>query len=94
MVEDDPETADVDETSDGKCEFADGLIVSTGAEADTLASRGCRRCRRRLPLLSFNREPVGPARIMCEPGCLARVRPDVLAAYEGYYDGAPATARS
>src|SRR3990170_2674671 len=40
VAEDDPETADVDETSDGQCEFADSLIAHTQAVADSLAAEG------------------------------------------------------
>ncbi len=43
------------------------------------------------PLLSFNSEPVGTGPFMCEPGCLAPGESLTLVAYEGYYDGAPAT---
>ena len=43
------------------------------------------------PLLSFNSQPVGTGPFMCEPGCLAPGESLTLAAYEGYYDGAPAT---
>jgi ABC-type transport system substrate-binding protein len=43
------------------------------------------------PLLSFNSEPVGTGPFMCEPGCLAPGESLTLVAYDGYYDGAPAT---
>ena len=43
------------------------------------------------PLLSFNSQPVGTGPFMCEPGCLAPGESLTLTAYEGYYDGAPAT---
>ena len=43
------------------------------------------------PLLSFNSQPVGTGPFMCEPGCLAPGESLTLVAYEGYYDGAPAT---
>jgi ABC-type transport system substrate-binding protein len=43
------------------------------------------------PLLSFNSEPVGTGPFMCEPGCLAPGESLTLVAYEGFYEGAPAT---
>ncbi len=89
VLEDDPETADVDETTDGKCEFADSLIVNTTAVAGTLASEGVDAVAAAYQLLSFNRDPVGSGPYQLDScsteGC-------VLTAFADYYNGAPVTA--
>lgn len=88
-VEDDPETADVDETDDGACGFADSLLVQLQGISDQLGSEGIDAVAAVYQLLSFNQEPVGSGPYMVEEcgleGC-------VLAAYEDYWQGAPATA--
>ena len=89
VAEDDPETADVDETSDGKCEFADSLIVPTTSVADSLATEGIDSVAAAYQLLSFNREPVGSGPYQLDEcsteGC-------VLTAFADYWNGAPVTA--
>lgn len=88
-VEDDPETADVDETDDGNCGFADSLLVQLQGISDQLASEGIDAVAAVYQLLSFNREPVGSGPYQVEScgleGC-------VLAAFEDYWQGAPVTA--
>ena len=87
-AEDDPETADVDETSTGECEFADSLIVPLQSVADSLASEGIDAVAAAYQLLSFNREPVGSGPYQVDScdldGC-------VLTAFEDYWQGAPVT---
>lgn len=88
-AEDDPETADVDETSTGECEFADSLIVPLTSVADSLASEGIDAVAAAYQLLSFNKEPVGSGPYQVESTSLEGV---VLTAFEDYWQGAPVTA--
>jgi len=87
-AEDDPETADVDETSDGQCDFAASLLTQLGGIADQLASEGIDAVAAVYQLLSFNQAPVGAGPYQFDScgleGC-------VLTAFEDYYLGAPAT---
>lgn len=87
-VEDDPETADVDETDDGQCGFADSLTTQLSGISDQLASEGIDAVAAVYQLLSFNQEPVGSGPFQLEScgleGC-------VLTAFEDYFLGAPVT---
>jgi ABC-type transport system substrate-binding protein len=87
-VEDDPETADVDETSTGECEFADSLIVQLQSVADSLSAEGVDAVAAAYQLLSFNRDPVGSGPYQVESVSLEGV---VLTAFEDYWQGAPVT---
>lgn len=87
-TEDDPETADVDETSDGQCDFADSLITPLQSVADSLASEGIDAVAAAYQLLSFNREPVGSGPYELESCSLEGC---VLAAFADYWQGAPVT---
>jgi ABC-type transport system substrate-binding protein len=88
-VEDDPETADEDETNDGACEWANSLLPSLTGISGQLASEGIDAVAAAYQLLSFNREPVGSGPYQVEScdldGC-------VLTAYEDYWQGTPVTA--
>ena len=53
--------------------------------------RGSTPSPRRIRCSPSTREPVGTGPFMCEPGCLAPGESLTLVAYEGFYDGAPAT---
>ncbi|HEX4983255.1 MAG TPA: ABC transporter substrate-binding protein, partial [Ilumatobacteraceae bacterium] len=88
-VEDDPETADVDETDDGECGFADSLLVQLQGISDSLASEGVDAVAAVYQLLSFNQNPVGSGPYQVEECSLEGC---VLAAFEDYWQGAPATA--
>jgi ABC-type transport system substrate-binding protein len=87
-TEDDPETADVDETDDGQCAFADSLIAPLQSVADSVGSEGIDAVAAAYQLLPFNREPVGSGPYQVEScsieGC-------VLTAFEDYWQGAPVT---
>lgn len=87
-TEDDPETADVDETDPGWCAFSESLVVSVQSVADSLASEGIDSVAAAYQLLSFNREPVGSGPYQVEScdleGC-------VLTAFEDYWQGTPVT---
>ena len=88
-TEDDPETADVDETDDGGCAFAESLVTQLQGISDQLASEGIDAVAAVYQLLSFNQEPVGSGPYQVEScgleGC-------VLTAHEGYWQGTPVTA--
>jgi ABC-type transport system substrate-binding protein len=87
-VEDDPETADVDETSDGQCEFAASLIPTLTGLSGSLQGEGIDAVAAVYSLLSFNQEPVGSGPFQLEScdldGC-------VLTAFADYHAGAPVT---
>ena len=87
-AEDDPETADVDESSDGQCEFADSLITPLQSVADSLASEGIDAVAAAYQLLSFNREPVGSGPYQLESCSLEGC---VLVAFADYWQGEPVT---
>jgi ABC-type transport system substrate-binding protein len=87
-VEDDPETADVDETSDGQCDFAASLLDQLNGISGQLESEGVDAVAAVYNLLSFNQEPVGSGPYQVDScgleGC-------VLTAFEDYWNGAPVT---
>jgi ABC-type transport system substrate-binding protein len=87
-VEDDPETADVDETNDGRCDFAASLIPTLTGLAGSLEGEGTDAVAAVYSLLSFNQEPVGSGPYQLEScdldGC-------VLTAFADYHGGAPVT---
>ena len=87
-VEDDPETADVDETNDGQCDFAASLLPTLTGLAGSLEGEGVDAVAAVYSLLSFNQTPVGSGPYQLEScdldGC-------VLTAFEDYYNGAPVT---
>ena len=87
-VEDDPETADVDETSDGQCDFADSLLVPLEGLAGSLEGEGIDAVASVYQLLSFNQEPVGSGPYQLESCSLEGC---VLTAFEDYWQGAPVT---
>ena len=88
-VEDDPETADVDETSDGQCDFAASLAPTLTGLAGSLEGEGIDAVAAVYSLLSFNQEPVGSGPYQVEScdleGC-------VLTAFPEYWQGEPVTA--
>ena len=88
-VEDDPETPDVDETTDGQCDFAASLLPTLTGLAGSLEGEGTDAVAAVYNLLSFNQEPVGSGPYQVEScdleGC-------VLTAFEDYHAGAPVTA--
>ena len=73
------------------CAYAAALGDLLGQLQIALEEEGIDAISATYPLLSFNSEPVGTGPFMCEPGCLAPGESLTLVAYEGYYDGAPAT---
>lgn len=87
-LEDDPETADVDETDDGSCPWADSMTTNLTNISNQLASEGIDAVAAVYQLLSFNQEPVGSGPYMVDScsteGC-------VLTAYADYWQGAPVT---
>ena len=87
-VEDDPETADVDETSDGQCDFAASLTATLTGLAGSLEGEGVDAVAAVYNLLSFNQEPVGSGPYQVDScdleGC-------VLTAFAEYWQGAPVT---
>jgi ABC-type transport system substrate-binding protein len=87
-VEDDPETADVDETDDGACPWAGSMVTNLTALSNQLASEGVDAVASVYQLLSFNQEPVGSGPYMVDSVSLEGV---VLKAYPDYWQGAPAT---
>ena len=87
-VEDDPETADVDETSDGQCDFAGSLLVPLEGLAGSLEGEGVDAVASVYQLLSFNQEPVGSGPYQLESCSLEGC---VLTAFEDYWQGAPVT---
>ncbi len=88
VMEDDPETADVDETDDGRCAFADSLIAPLTSVAGSLATEGIDSIAAAYQLLDFNREPVGSGPYMVESVSTEGV---VLTAFEDYWQGTPVT---
>ena len=88
-VEDDPETADVDETSDGACDWAASMSTNLIAIQGQLESEGIDAVASVYQLLSFNQAPVGSGPYQVDScsteGC-------VLSAYEDYWQGTPVTA--
>jgi len=88
VAEDDPETADVDETSDGQCGFADSLITPLTAIAGSLTSEGTDAVAAAYQLLSFNSEPVGSGPYQLDSCTLEGC---VLTAFADYWQGAPIT---
>ncbi len=88
VVEDDPETADVDETSDGQCDFAGSLLVPLEGLAGSLEGEGIDAVASVYQLLSFNQEPVGSGPYQLESCSLEGC---VLTAFEDYWQGAPVT---
>lgn len=87
-VEDDPETADVDETNSGQCDFAASLLTPLGSVAGGLESTGVDAVAAVYSLLSFNQEPVGSGPYQLESCSLEGC---VLTAFADYYQGAPVT---
>jgi len=87
-VEDDTETADVDETNSGQCDFAASLLTPLGSVSGGLASTGVDAVAAVYSLLSFNQEPVGSGPYQLESCSLEGC---VLAAFADYYQGAPVT---
>ena len=73
------------------CAYAGALGDLLGQLLIALEEEGIDAIAATYPLLSFNTEPVGTGPFMCEPGCLAPGESLTLVAYEGFYDGAPAT---
>jgi ABC-type transport system substrate-binding protein len=73
------------------CAYATALSDLLSQLQTALEEEGIDAISATYPLLSFNTEPVGTGPYMCEPGCLAPGESLTLVAYEGYYDGAPAT---
>ena len=73
------------------CAYGTALSDLLGQILAALEETGIDALAAVYPLLSFNSEPVGTGPFMCEPGCLAPGESLTLIAYEGYYDGAPAT---
>ncbi len=73
------------------CAYATALADLLGQLQIALEEEGIDAIAATYPLLSFNSEPVGTGPFMCEPGCLQPGESLTLVAYEGYYDGAPAT---
>ena len=73
------------------CAYAGALGDLLGQLLIALQEQGIDAISATYPLLSFNSQPVGTGPFMCEPGCLAPGESLTLVAYEGYYDGAPAT---
>ena len=87
-VEDDPETADVDETNSGQCDFAGSLLEPLGSVAGGLESTGVDAVAAVYSLLSFNQEPVGSGPYQLESCSLEGC---VLTAFADYFQGAPVT---
>ena len=73
------------------CAYATALSDLLSQLQTALEEEGIDAISATYPLLSFNSEPVGTGPFMCEPGCLAPGESLTLVAYDGYYDGAPAT---
>lgn len=73
------------------CAYATALGDLLSQLLTALEEEGIGAISATYPLLSFNTEPVGTGPFMCEPGCLAPGESLTLVAYDGYYDGAPAT---
>jgi ABC-type transport system substrate-binding protein len=73
------------------CAYGAALSGLLGQILSALQEEGIDAISAVYPLLSFNSEPVGTGPFMCEPGCLAPGESLTLVAYEGYYEGAPAT---
>jgi ABC-type transport system substrate-binding protein len=88
VVEDDPETADVDETDTGECAWAADLMTPLGSVADSLASEGIDAVAAAYQLLSFNKDPVGSGPYQLDSCSLEGC---VLTAFADYWNGAPVT---
>jgi ABC-type transport system substrate-binding protein len=88
VIEDDPETADVDESDTGECAWAADLMTPLGSVADSLASEGIDAVAAAYQLLSFNREPVGSGPYQLDSCSLEGC---VLTAFADYWNGAPVT---
>ena len=73
------------------CAYATALGDLLGQLLIALQEEGIDAIAATYPLLSFNSEPVGTGPFMCEPGYLQPGESLTLVAYDGYYDGAPAT---
>ena len=87
-VEDDPETADVDETNSGQCDFAASLAEPVGGVAGGLESEGVDAVAAVYSLLSFNKAPVGSGPYQLDSCSLEGC---VLSAFADYWQGAPVT---
>jgi ABC-type transport system substrate-binding protein len=87
-TEDDPETTDVDETSDGQCDFAASLLDQLNGISSQLESEGVDAVAAVYNLLSFNQEPVGSGPYQVDSCSLEGC---VLTAFEDYWNGAPVT---
>jgi ABC-type transport system substrate-binding protein len=88
VVEDDPETADVDETDTGECAWAADLMTPLGSVADSLTSEGIDAVAAAYQLLSFNKDPVGSGPYQLDSCSLEGC---VLTAFADYWNGAPVT---
>jgi ABC-type transport system substrate-binding protein len=88
VIEDDPETADVDETDTGECAWAADLMTPLGSVADSLASEGIDAVAAAYQLLSFNKDPVGSGPYQLDSCSLEGC---VLTAFADYWNGAPVT---
>ncbi len=87
-VEDDPETADVDETNSGQCDFAASMLTPLQGVAGSLEAEGVDAVAAVYSLLSFNQEPVGSGPYQLESCSLEGC---VLTAFADYHGGAPVT---
>ena len=73
------------------CAYGTALSGLLGQILSALEEEGIDALAAVYPLLSFNSEPVGTGPFLCEPGCLHPGESLELVAYEGYYEGPPAT---
>jgi ABC-type transport system substrate-binding protein len=87
-VEDDAETADVDETNSGQCDFAASMLTPLQGVAGSLTAEGVDAVAAVYSLLSFNQEPVGSGPYQLESCSLEGC---VLTAFADYHNGAPVT---